>query len=333
MSDQTKKTNVIGSSLEDVANYVAEHHVKNILVLAGAGISVAAGIPDFRSPNTGIYAQLEKYNLDDPTDAFSIDLLREHPHIFYSIAQEMDLWPGTYKPTRVHHFIKLLADKGMLLRCCTQNIDGLEGAAGLGTEYIVEAHGSFRTSSCIDCHLPYDTAVNKKEAFEGLISRCAECGGIVKPDVVFFGEQLPPKFFEVLVRDTQEADMVIILGTSLQVHPFAALPTRVRPGVPRIVINRERVGGRMFHFPTDMPSSSSSSSPEASSTTSSVPEEEASTSSSDGMTQYGQFERPAQLRDLFFPGDCQETVLELVKAMGWEEELQAAEEAMFSTIH
>ncbi|EPY36437.1 NAD-dependent SIR2 [Strigomonas culicis] len=321
MPHHRKKTSVIGDSVEDVAEYIVQHNVKNILVLVGAGISVAAGIPDFRSPNTGIYAQLEKYNLDEPSDAFSIDLLREHPHIFYSIAQEMDLWPGRYKPTRVHHFIKLLADKGLLLRCCTQNIDGLEGAAGLSAEHIVEAHGSFRTSSCIDCHLPYDTATNKKEAFDGLISRCPECGGIVKPDVVFFGEQLPPQFFEVLVRDTQSADMVMILGTSLQVHPFAALPHRVRLGVPRIVINRERVGGRVFHFPTDMEPAPSSSSDAASSD--GGREGGTSTSSSDGMTQYGEFERPALLRDLFFPGDCQEVVLELAKAMGLEEELAA----------
>lgn len=238
-------------SLAAVADYITRNDVRKILLLIGAGVSVSAGIPDFRSPQTGIYANLDKYNLDSPTDAFSLSLLRESPSIFYDIARQLHLWPGAYQPTPVHHFIRLLAEEGRLLRCCTQNIDGLERAAGVPEDLLVEAHGSFSSASCIECHAPYGIDQNREEAMSGCISRCHTCGGIVKPDVVFFGEQLPERFFDVVHHDTEAAEMVFIIGTSLQVHPFAALPLYVRDCVPRVLINMERVGGRMFRFPDD----------------------------------------------------------------------------------
>lgn len=240
-----------GTSVEALGDYITNNDVHNILVLIGAGASVAAGIPDFRSPSTGLYANLSKYKLHEPSDAFSISLLRESPRIFYSIAKDMNLWPGAYQPTAVHHFVKLLSDQGRLLRCCTQNIDGLERAAGVPEDLLVEAHGSFCTASCIDCHHPFDIQRNREEAYQGSISLCDECGAIVKPDVVFFGESLPERFFSVLTEDTKKAELVIVIGTSLQVRPFAVLPLHVGLHVPRVLINMERVGGRMFQFPED----------------------------------------------------------------------------------
>lgn len=250
-SGKAKEHVLGGTTLEDLGRYIVQHDVRRILVLIGAGASVAAGIPDFRSPNTGLYAKLGKYGLRDPSDAFSISLLRESPSVFYTIANEMNLWPGSYRPTAVHFFVKLLSDEGRLLRCCTQNIDGLERAAGVPDEQLVEAHGSFSSASCIDCHRPFDIQRNRAEAQRGSISHCDVCCGIVKPDVVFFGEQLPDRFFHVLGEDTQAAELVIIVGTSLQVRPFALLPLRVGPTIPRVLINMERVGGPMFCFPSD----------------------------------------------------------------------------------
>eukprot|EP00493_Phyllostaurus_siculus_P027044 UN27390 len=97
---------------------------KNIVVLAGAGMSVSAGIPDFRTPGTGLYDNLQKYNLPTPEAVFSIDFFRTNPQPFCDLAKE--LWPGSLKPTVSHFFIKLLHDKGLLRRIYTQNIDGLE---------------------------------------------------------------------------------------------------------------------------------------------------------------------------------------------------------------
>ncbi|CCW64087.1 unnamed protein product [Phytomonas sp. EM1] len=238
-------------TLEGLSNYIKLHNIRKILCLVGAGVSVGAGIPDFRSDKVGIYSKLSKYNLKDPTEAFSLALLREDPTIFYSIVSEMNLWPGSHKPTAVHHFIKLLADEGRLLRCCTQNVDGLEWSAGLPEELLVEAHGTFQTSSCIDCKQSFDTAELRRENADGAVWHCPSCGGIIKPDIVFFGEQLPERFFDVFTHDTKEADLVLIIGTSLEVRPFALLPMYVRPSIPRVVFNLHRVGGRMFYLPED----------------------------------------------------------------------------------
>lgn len=114
----------------------------------------AAGIPDFRSPGSGLYHNLEKYNLPDPQAIFEIDFFRRNPQPFFTLAKE--LYPGTFKPTPCHYFIKLLQMKGLLLRHYTQNIDTLERVAGLPGDSIVEAHGTFHTSHCLDCHKEYD---------------------------------------------------------------------------------------------------------------------------------------------------------------------------------
>ncbi|ESS69928.1 putative silent information regulator 2 [Trypanosoma cruzi] len=324
--DNANFLHVVGEpTFEALARYIERNNVTKILVMAGAGISVAAGIPDFRSPHTGIYARLGKYNLNSPTDAFSLTLLRERPDVFYSIVREMDLWPGHFWPTLVHHFIKLLADEGRLLRCCTQNIDGLERASGLPMSFLVEAHGSFSTASCIECRSPYDIELASRESRNGKVPHCDRCGGVVKPDVVFFGESLPDAFFNVFAEIT-EVELLLIMGTSLQVHPFAELAVRVRPDVPRVLFNLERVGGAMFRFPTDEPTLNSFSRNHTGNSHSSSNSISSSSSSSDG---YGQFATLAAdaggiCRDIFFPGDCQLSVRRLAEAMGLGERLSLA---------
>jgi NAD-dependent deacetylase sirtuin 2 len=110
--------------------------------LAGAGLSVSAGIPDFRTPGTGLYDNLQRYKLPYPTAIFELRYFREYPLPFYLLAREM--FPGKWAPTPGHYFVKLLEEKGVLLRAFTQNIDTLERVAGVSTDLIVEAHGSFR---------------------------------------------------------------------------------------------------------------------------------------------------------------------------------------------
>jgi NAD+-dependent protein deacetylase SIR2 len=107
----------------------------------GAGISTSAGIPDFRSPETGLYANLARLNLPYAEAVFSIDYFRNKPEPFYILAQE--LYPGKYRPTITHSFINLLHKKGLLLKLFTQNIDCLEREAGVPGDKIIEAHGSF----------------------------------------------------------------------------------------------------------------------------------------------------------------------------------------------
>lgn len=227
-------------SLDAVADYIKGGGVKKILVMTGAGISTAAGIPDFRSKDTGLYANLARLNLPYAEAVFDISYFREHPEPFYVLAQE--LYPGKFYPTISHVFISLLAAKGLLFHLFTQNIDTLERKAGVPGDKIVEAHGSFATQRCIDCKTPYPDDKMHKHVLAGKVPRCEECNGLVKPDIVFFGEALPEEFREK-AHYPAVADLVLIMGTSLTVHPFAGLPGTVREGVPRVLINMERVGG------------------------------------------------------------------------------------------
>ncbi|KAI1803454.1 NAD-dependent deacetylase sirtuin-2 [Daldinia bambusicola] len=228
-------------SLRAVAQFIKDGHTKNIVVMTGAGISTAAGIPDFRSPKTGLYHNLSRFNLPHPEAVFEIDFFRTNPEPFYLLAKE--LYPGNFSPTISHAFIALLAKKGLLRMLFTQNIDCLERAAGVPPEKIVEAHGSFATQRCIECRTEFPDDLMREHVTRGEPPRCIreDCNGLVKPDIVFFGEQLPKAFYNnILVTDT--ADLMLIMGTSLLVHPFAGLPHRAKQGTPRVLFNLERVG-------------------------------------------------------------------------------------------
>ncbi|KAJ2311116.1 NAD-dependent protein deacetylase sirtuin-2, partial [Coemansia sp. RSA 2702] len=132
------------SSIDSIASMIASGAAKRVIVMAGAGISTDAGIPDFRSAGTGLYANLQKYRLPYPEAIFTIDYFRRKPKPFFVLAKE--LYPGQYTPTLCHFFVKLLAQKGLLLRHYTQNIDCLERVAGVESELLVEAHGSFHAA-------------------------------------------------------------------------------------------------------------------------------------------------------------------------------------------
>ncbi|XP_023803167.1 NAD-dependent protein deacetylase sirtuin-2-like, partial [Cyanistes caeruleus] len=141
----------------------------------------AAGIPDFRSPGTGLYSNLQSYNLPYPEAIFEIGFFKKHPEPFFALARE--LYPGQFKPTVCHYFMRLLQDKGLLLRCYTQNIDTLERVAGLEPELLVEAHGTFFTSHCLrsSCRQRYDLAWMRERIFSSLVPKCEKCQGLVKP--------------------------------------------------------------------------------------------------------------------------------------------------------
>ena len=130
--------------IEKLAELIETGKVKKILVLTGAGVSVAAGIPDFRTPGTGLYSNLKKYNLPFPEAVFDVGFYKRNPQPFVTLAHE--LWPGLqHSPTKTHSFLSLLSKKGLLLRNYSQNIDGLEFLAGIPAEELVECHGHFRT--------------------------------------------------------------------------------------------------------------------------------------------------------------------------------------------
>jgi NAD-dependent histone deacetylase SIR2 len=228
-------------SLDAVVDYIKKRKTLNIVVMTGAGISTSAGIPDFRSPDTGLYSNLARLNLPYAEAVFSIDYFRQNPNPFYVLAKE--LYPGQFYPTVAHAFIALLHKKGLLSMLFTQNIDCLERQAGVPGSLIVEAHGSFATQRCIDCKTEYPDDLMKNHVFDGDVPHCVvpQCNGLVKPDIVFFGESLPVVFFQKR-HMVATADLVFVMGTSLTVQPFASLPQFAKEGVPRVLFNMEVVG-------------------------------------------------------------------------------------------
>ena len=229
-------------NLEKIASWIESGTIKRILVLSGAGVSCSAGIPDFRTPGSGLYDNLEKYNLPYPEAVFDLDFYQKNPLPFVDLAKE--LWPGMkHSPTLSHSFLALLEKKGLLARNYTQNIDGLESVAGVTDEKLVECHGHFRTSSCIDCGVPFDGTEAKNTILnDSQAPNCHRCGGLVKPDIVFFGESLPNRFKKLLHKDLGQTDLLIVMGTSLKVAPVSLIPEMLNSRTPRILFNRELVG-------------------------------------------------------------------------------------------
>ncbi|XP_044290848.1 NAD-dependent protein deacetylase sirtuin-2 isoform X3 [Varanus komodoensis] len=279
-------------TLEGVSKFMLSDKCKKVICMVGAGISTAAGIPDLRSPGTGIYANLQQYNLPYPEAIFDISYFRQHPEPFFALARE--LYPGFFKPTICHYFIRLLKEKGLLLRCYTQNIDTLERVAGLDEEDLVEAHGTFFTSHCIrsTCRKTYSLDWMKEKFFSGLVPKCEKCQGVVKPDIVFFGESLPSRFFSLMQSDFRETDLLIIMGTSLQVQPFASLVSRVSQNTPRLLINKEKTG------------------------------ESDPVLSLMGFGCGMNFDSEKAYRDVAWLGDCEEGCLALAELLGWKKELE-----------
>lgn len=260
--------------------------------MVGAGISTSAGIPDFRSPGSGLYYNLQKYNLPYPEAIFEIGYFKQHPEPFFALARE--LYPGQFKPTPCHYFMRMLKEKGILLRCYTQNIDTLERVAGIPQDVLVEAHGTFYTSHCtsVFCGKEYPLNWMKEKIFSEQLPKCDKCNTLVKPDIVLFGESLPAKFFSSIKHDFPKCDLLIIMGTSLQVQPFASLASKVPVNTPRLLINKEKTG---------------------------------QSDSFMGLLGFGSsldFDSEKAYRDVAFEGNCDDGCLALASFLGWKSELE-----------
>ncbi|KAM5138554.1 NAD-dependent protein deacetylase sirtuin-3, mitochondrial [Mantella aurantiaca] len=226
-------------TLTDVADRIKRGVYKRIVVMVGAGISTDSGIPDFRSPTSGLYSKLQEYSLPYPEAIFDLSYFLHEPQPFLRLSKE--LLPGRHLPNSAHYFLRLLNDRGILLRLYTQNIDGLEREAGIPAEKLVEAHGSFSSATCTMCLKEYPGKTFHDAVLESQVPRCSSCSGLIKPDIVFFGEQLPARFF-LHLTDFPKADLLIVMGTSLEVEPFASLVYAVSRPTPRVLINRDNVG-------------------------------------------------------------------------------------------
>ena len=316
-------------TVEAIADLMRSGRARRIIVLTGAGISVSCGIPDFRSPGTGLYDNLQRFNLPDPQAIFTLSYFRRHPEAFTALARE--LYPSLFTPSPTHHFITLLHRHGLLLRAYTQNIDGLEYLAELPADRLVQAHGGFHSSHCIDCDATVSAEENKADIMAGRLTHCSRCGGLVKPRIVFFGESLPPAFHSGLTQDFPQCDLLICMGTSLTVQPFASLIDRVGPDVPRLLINREAVGkGGDDEFDSDDEEAeaallqqmtqqlrSRGIAPSAATLAALLQRIKAQQRSSGFL-----YHSAGNRRDVFLQGDCDSGVRRLAELLGWAEELE-----------
>lgn len=222
-----------------------------VVVLCGAGISTSAGIKDFRSA-AGLYADRAVSRV------FSASFLKEHPEQFYAVVRRefLPFLHGAAAPTPAHALLRLLKDRGWLTRVFTQNVDGLEYAAGLTEEDVVECHGSFRQAWCVGCGrvLARDEMAGFwASVTQGNVPCCHACGGVLRPDVVLFGEPLPARFHERTAADLPRCNLLLVLGTSLVVYPVAALPSQVGPLCVRALFNHEPSGCFQYVPPSLLP--------------------------------------------------------------------------------
>lgn len=201
------------NKIEKLLKYIEESN--NIVFFGGAGVSTESGIPDFRSKD-GLYnqhdVQFDKYN---PEYLLSNDCLRDNPKVFYEFyRQKMDT--RNIKPNITHRVLVKLEEIGKLKAVVTQNIDGLHQKAG--SKNVYEIHGTTQRNYCHKCKMEYhsDYLFNTTQP----IPKC-ECGGLIRPDVTLYGENLPDKAWDYSLNAIQNADMMIIAGTSLQVYPAA----------------------------------------------------------------------------------------------------------------
>jgi len=226
-------------SMAGIAARIAEGRTRHIVVILGAGSSTSAGIPDFRSP-MGLLTQ------SATRDLFSLDGFVAHPETFWSKSGEMFLGRT---PTRVHQLLSELASQGILQRVYTQNVDGLEGASGIPDDLIVECHGNATRAICsasrshpVKHTLAEISAECSMSVKDWKAPKCLTCGALLRPDIVFFGEPLPARFALHSGEDIRKCDLLMVVGTSLNVYPVAGLANRVEPLTPRVLINREAVG-------------------------------------------------------------------------------------------
>ena len=270
------------NTLDDVASCLSR--ASHVLVITGAGISTSLGIPDFRSKGTGFYSRLQALGFSEPEEVFDIDNFDYDPTTFYTLAG--DILPSFSRFTPTHAFLKLLQDHNKLQTNYTQNIDNLEGLAGISADRLIQCHGSFATATCRICghqvpgtdifddirakqvsyckiceqliekaklqqaQVRKPTRARRPTAFNSSSSSAEDedddipTAGVMKPDITFFGEDLPDMFFSRFHSiDKIAADFLLVIGTSMQVAPVAKMPDKIalagRNSVPCVYVGRE----------------------------------------------------------------------------------------------
>ncbi|MGB0095326.1 MAG: NAD-dependent protein deacylase, partial [Solirubrobacteraceae bacterium] len=219
------------SAVDTTAARLAQliREARSVVALTGAGISVPSGIPDFRSPGTGLWRNV------DPMEVAHIDVFERDPARFWHFYGDRFHALAHKRPNRAHEVLAVLEQAGLLAAVITQNIDQLHARAG--TRELVEIHGTIAYSSCLRCGERYPLAdVRARQAADAHgVPRC-ECGTPLKPDVVLFGEYLPTDALARAEQLAAGAELMLCIGSSLEVYPVAQLPAVTLAAGGRIAI-------------------------------------------------------------------------------------------------
>ena len=215
----------VAAGVGDLARLV--RRAGSVVALTGAGISVPSGIPDFRTPGTGIWENV------DPMEVAHIDAWRTDPERFWTFYGNRFQTLGDKQPNGAHAALAELERRGLLDAVITQNIDMLHSRAG--TQDLVEVHGSIAACVCLGCAARYELAVVLERLGEATVPLC-DCGLPLKPDVVLFGELLCEAALHRATQLAQDADLLLCVGSSLEVYPVAQLPAVTLRGGGAIAI-------------------------------------------------------------------------------------------------
>lgn len=218
------------AQIERIAGLIREH--PRFYALTGAGMSTESGIPDFRTPGKGLWERI------DPIKTSSVEVLYNNPRLFYEAAFTRFASITMAEPNEGHYALARLEELGYLKGLVTQNIDGLHVKAG--TKKIWEVHGHLRTGYCTGCKrsFPFETLVHQVE-LKRIPPVCHNCFAMLRPDVVLFGDPMPPCFFEAEAVFEADCELLLVAGSSLVVYPVAQLPSLARK---LVIINLQETG-------------------------------------------------------------------------------------------
>jgi NAD-dependent deacetylase len=218
----------LGNRIEHAAALIRD--ARHMVAFTGAGHSTPSGIPDFRSPHSGLWEK------DNPMLVASIWAFRLNPKTFYHWIRPMVKTLLNAAPNPAHRALAELEERGILKAIVTQNIDNLHQRAG--SRRVLELHGHMREATCTRCYrvVPIDPSL-EQAVLDGQVPRC-ECDGVLKPNVILFGEQLPIRVLNEAMEEARRCDLILVAGSSLEVTPAADIPfLAVESGAKAIIVN------------------------------------------------------------------------------------------------
>ncbi|GAB1472259.1 NAD-dependent protein deacylase Cob2 [Chloroflexota bacterium] len=206
---------------------------KHAVVLTGAGISTPSGIPDFRSSGTGLWSH------DEPLEVASLSTFRTKPSLFFEWFRPLARQMFDARPNAAHIALAQLEERGFVKAIITQNVDVLHQRAG--SKNVIEMHGTMQTLTCTQCYHHVQAESYISDYVEtGKLPCCPKCGALLKPDVILFGEQMPQAALSSAQRAARACDLMLVVGSSLEVLPVAGLPMQALDrGAHLIILNND----------------------------------------------------------------------------------------------